>query len=204
MLTILLIIALVAWNTFVSYWNARAIAPWWANRNRLPWMPRWLVKSAYIQSAVGFSSLLVIAGLIGTHMLWPGMPAEAVKFTTALWYTIVIVPVLGSGLVITIWSVADAWKERDFLSVASAAYNVAAMAHNTADALAHGGEALGTVMSGIGELATPSSDDTPATVAGRWGIAVGLLIVAVSLLGGMLITDRVIRANAKKERLAVA
>ncbi len=179
-------IAIATWNCYVVGVSRQVI------RSQGGSFIRFVLWSAKFQAGIGFSMpLLILFAYLATAGLTVGeeptlTPEEARQFMRAifdLWYITIIVPVLGTGLAITIHSVKAAYERRDFASVGSAAYNVFAQAHNTWEAIQHTGEAVSDVGDYVGELVSKKSD-------GRLIVLLLLFAaVAFSLIGGFMIAN---------------
>lgn len=179
-LSILLILGL---NLLVSTANAYSAGLTWRDRGAS--VSIWLLSgSAVIQAAIGFSSILIFALAFGLNATGH-LPAKAMHGAISLWYLAIIFPALGSGLVILIHSWIAAVRKRDFGSVANAAYNTVAMAHNVYGA----SDGIGSALSGVFDLFGSSSDDDD----GGWIIGLAVGIVAVALGGGVLMTIAIMR-----------
>lgn len=178
MLWIVLILAL---NLVISWWNARVCGQAWAEANALGGFGKVLIWSGAIQSAIGFSMIYIFL-MAGLGAVTGFLPAAIIKGMMSLWYLAIIVPALGTGLIITVHSWIAAYRERDFASIGTAAYNTIAQAHNMYGAI----DGIGKALSGVGDLF--DSDDPKA------GIAIVLVIVALG--GGILTTWALIRKYA--------
>lgn len=185
-LSVIFAIAILALNIVISYLNARAIGPIWRDRHNADWFTWALLWSAAIQSAIGFSMPILFGeiALLGACGL---ISVAVMKAATSLWYLGIIVPAIGTGLIITVHSIVQAWRERNFANIATAGYNTAAMGSN----LAQMPSGIGSAISGLFD-----SDD-----AGPAVFFVGLVIALSAIVGGSLITYAVIDHYAAKEPL---
>lgn len=183
-MALLLILGLLALNLFISWWNCRSAGAVWNEAKQFGGFMRVLVWCAAIQSAVGFSSVLIMA--LGFAAFATGnLPKEYLDATVSLWYLLIIFPALGSGLIITIHSLMQAWRERNIASMGIAAYNTFAMGSN----IYHATSAVPDAFSKVGDLFKGDKDQQK--------VALVLLIVGVSLAGGVLITMLLIRHYAR-------
>lgn len=184
----LAIIFILLLNIGISYLNVRVIAPVWAERNTMGWGLWLVIWSAIIQSTVGFSMPILLAeafGLQALHLI----PAVVSKLSLHLWYAMVILPVIGTALVLTAYSWIEAWKRRDFVSTATAAWNTYA----TASDIAHMGSGLSNAFSAIGDAF--DSDDEGGAVVG-----LALIIAIVAVCGGALVTYALLDAHKAPAR----
>ena len=77
---------------------------------------RVLVWCAAIQSSVGFSQILIV--VLGFAAYAGGyLDKQYFSAAVSLWYLLIIIPALGSGLIITIHSLVQAWRERSIASM---------------------------------------------------------------------------------------
>lgn len=188
---LILIFLLLLLNLGISYWNARVCGQFWLESEQVG--GRFLLWCGAIMSAIGFSSvylplmLLLVVSTVGD----PGQGAQLVKFAMSFWYLLVIVPILGTGLVITVHSWVEAYQRRDGFSMGVAAYNTFAQAHNTWDAVQNSGDAFKTVTEGLGALfGGGDSDDAKGKV-----VLLGIVMVVCALLAGVLTTVVVMRRH---------
>jgi hypothetical protein len=149
---------------------------------------------AAIMSASGFTwCYMVIAALLGTVIpvkdshgeYHPLLTPEMLKAFCDLGYLVVVLPILGSGLAITIHSWGVFWRRRNFSSGATAGWNTFAQVYNFYGAARHIPEA------GIGVkdfFGGKSDDKSKAIVA---------LLVVGAVIGGILTTWAIIRSVAK-------
>lgn len=185
---VILLVMLV--NLGISWLNCWSCGHMWKESKIIGGWMRVLVWCGAIQAAIGFSSalmILLVAVAYGTGHL----PPEYVKHAFSLWYLLVIFPALGTGLLITIHSLAEAWRERSAINIGIATWNTMATAKNIYDA-ANGG--ISSAWGDVGKLFSSSdSDDASGAL-----VMLVLLIVAASLAGGILLTWVLIRHYAAK------
>jgi hypothetical protein len=181
---LLFIIGVLALNLFISWYNCRTAGSIWYEAKKSGGFMRLLVWCAAIQSVVGFSSVLIL--VFGFTAFATGhLPQQYLESTISLWYLLIIVPALGSGLIITIHSLITAWRERNIANIGVAAWNTFAMAHNVYSAASNVPDAF----SKVGDLFKGDKDQQK--------VAMVLLIVAVAIGGGILITALLIRHYAR-------
>lgn len=123
---ILVLFALLILNTTLSTWNAYASGRIWNECRGFMKLVAW---SAVIMSACGFISVLACLlgfGAARAHLL----TERSMQVLMELTYVLIILPVLGCGLIITIQSWIAAWKQRNFASVGIAGYNSYAQVSN--------------------------------------------------------------------------
>jgi hypothetical protein len=181
----LLLVLLVAVNFGLSWWNAMACGRNWVEARALGGWIKAVVWSAAIQSAIGFSSVLAI--LIAAIGGGTGFLDErALRLAMDFWYLLIIFPALATGLIVTIYSWQIAARERDLLSMGTAAYNTLAVAHNAYSAI----DSVRTALSGVGTFFESDKEE------GTNLFMLAVLITAVSLLGGVLLTATLIQRYA--------
>ena len=196
----LLLTLLLLLNVLISVWNCYAVGTAWKDTMALGgWFEKLLLWCGIIQSGVGFSMpiLLVLAYSSVAYLtsgvdptLSPAEGAEVMQAIFSLWYVAVIFPILGSGLAIWAHSVREAYKRRDFGSIAVAGWNSYAQIHNTVSAVNNLGGALGNV----GSLFKGGGDKKGALV---------IAIVAIALVGGFMIAFGLVRYFANRTQSVV-
>lgn len=181
-----MLVLLLILNFAISWWNCYAVGGIWTESKALGGFSRLLAWSAAIQSAIGFSS--VIGFLLGYVAYSLGyLPVKYATDAISLWYLLVIVPVIGTGLVITIHSWIVAFRERSLLNMGTAAYNTFAQIHNMYSAI----DGIGEAFKGVSDLFDGDSDDAQGTM-----VLLVIALVAAALLGGVLLTYVLIRKYA--------
>lgn len=176
---------LLALNLGISWLNCYVLGGIWAESRALGGFSRVLAWCGAVQSAIGFSS--VIGAAVGYALFVTGhLPPKVAVGAASLWYLLIIIPAIGTGLIITVQSWVVAFRTRSILDMGSAAYNTFAMAHNIYGS-ANGGisEALG----GVGKLFDGEDGDGAMVV-------LAIALVAVSLGGGIVLTALLIRKYA--------
>lgn len=176
----LIIILLLALNFGISWWNCYAVGKVWEETKAVGGFPRVLAWCGAIQSVIGFSS--VIGALLGFIAYQLGyLPPTVLKGAVSLWYVLVIIPCVTTGLIITIESWNQWWRDRSLMNLGVAGYNTFAQIHNTVSMIQNFGPALDDV----GDLfeALTGSDDIKGKAAGA-----AIFLVIVALAGGVLLT----------------
>lgn len=172
-----LLVLILLLNVGIAWWNARVCGESWVESKHLGGWIRLVVWSAAIQSVIGFSmAYLVVFG--GIAFLFGWLPPFAVQWAASLFYLAIIVPALGTGLIITIHSWQEALRERSLLSMGTAAYNTFAMAHNAYRAVDGIGQSLGVV----GEMFS-SAMSGDGDGKGKVALLVILLVICALLAG---------------------
>lgn len=183
---------IVLLNVGISWWNSRVAGQAWVESKAIGGWIRLLVWCAAIQAAVGFS----MAYLLGFAFLAAGfgwLDQQAMQWVFSLWYVMVIVPILGSGLIITIHSWIEAWRERSLMNMGMAGWNTFAQAYNTYNAVQSIGPALSNVGDMFGSLLSGGGDSDAAKA--RMAL-LAILIAICALLAGILTTAVLIQRYA--------
>jgi hypothetical protein len=172
-------------NLGISWLNCYVLGGIWAESRALGGFSRVLAWCGAVQSAIGFSS--VIGAAVGYALFVTGhLPPKVAVGAASLWYLLIIIPAIGTGLIITVQSWVVAFRTRSILDMGSAAYNTFAMAHNIASA-ANGG--ISDALAGVGKLFDGEDGDGAMVV-------LAIALVAVSLGGGIVLTALLIRKYA--------
>jgi hypothetical protein len=181
----LLLFLLVALNFGLSWWNAMVCGRNWVEARAVGGWINYVVWSAAIQSAIGFSSVIAVL-IVVVGSVTGFIDERALRLAMNFWYLLIIFPALATGLMVTIHSWQVAARERDLLSMGSAGYNTVAMAHNAYSAV----DGIGAAFSGITSFFETEDDDQASL------FVLALLIVAVAILGGVLLTATLIQRYA--------
>ena len=204
----LILVAVLTLNVLISIWNCYAVGSAWKDTMAMGgWFNKTILWSAVIQSGIGFSMpILIILAYIAQVVLTGGAeptltPEEGrqmMKGIFSLWYVAVIFPILGSGLAIWAHSLREAYRRRDFASIATAGWNTFAQIHNTVSAVNNIGGALGDVGKLFGEALDGGGDDAKGKIA-----ILVILITVTSLVAGFMIAFGLVRyfANRTQSRL---
>lgn len=170
-------------NLGISFWNARVTGQCWAESKAVGGWIRILVWCGAIQAAIGFSSVYMF--LLSTVCVITGiLPASTLSAVNALFYLLIIVPALGTGLIIMIQSWISLYRERSLANLGGAAWNTFAMAYNTYNAVTSIGQAVDIVSNQFGGMHNDDDDDSDDRI---------ILLVVFALLAGILTTYAIIR-----------
>lgn len=145
--------------------------------------------SVAIMASIGFTMVLTLFNLfvaLSQHWITPEMAARG----EALAFSLIAIPILGTGLVITL----DAWaayrRSRSLADLAVAGYDTWAQVHNTYVVVQH----LGGAMRSAGGLFEGSSGGGDADLDGEGTVAlVVILLVLAAVIGGALITWGIVK-----------
>ena len=184
MLLMLILLAVV--NLAISWWNCRAVGLIWDEARYIGGSMRLLAWAGAVEATLGFSSVLLM--LVTLYFYAVGdLPQEYIEDVFGLWYLLVIIPAIGSAVVITIHSLQTAWRERNFSDIAVSTWNLFA----TAQRLERATHAMPAAFEKVSKLFEGKNDRKAALV---------LLIVLIALTGGALITWKLIRHYAQQAR----
>ncbi len=182
-------------NFSISWLNAWGCGKTWTESKHAGGVPHFLNWCAAIMSAAGFTwCYLVILGGIGTvipikgddGVTAPLLSGASAQAFADLGYLLVVFPILGSGLALTVHSWGVFWRQRNFSSGAVAGWNSFAQVYNTMSALEYVPAASRGLSRFFGDSKT--KDKAKALV---------LVLVALAAIGGILTTRAILRSTAR-------
>ena len=180
-----MLIGVMILNLVISFLNARNVGRIWAESKAVGGWIRLLAWCGAIQSAVGFT--FVYAIVVSYIAVSTGyLPASMLGLLSSLIYLMIIVPAIGSGIIITIQSWINFAREKSLMNLGVAGWNTFAQAYNTYNAIQSFGPALDTVQEGLGGLFDGDGDSDNSTIR-------VLLLAAIILLAGVMTTTVIIR-----------
>lgn len=183
------LVLLLVLNLGISWWNARVAGLSWIESRMLGGWPRFMTWCVAIQSACGFTMIWAVA-LGALAMKLDMLPPDAMKFYGSLIYLMLIVPMLGSGLAITIHGWMIWWRDKSMLGLAGNAWNTYATIHNTAQAVQGTGPALKAVGEGLGSLLGGKNDSDGMKAK---AIMLAIVLAALAICLGIFMTYAIIR-----------
>lgn len=182
----LLLIGVMILNLVISFLNARNVGKVWAESRAVGGWIRLLAWCGAIQSAVGFT--FVYAILVAYIAVSTGyFPPQLMGVMLNLIYLLIIIPLIGSGIFITIQSWINFAREKSLMNLGVAGWNTFAQAYNTYNAIQSFGPALDSVQEGLGGLFGDGDSDSDSSTYRV------ILLAAIVLLAGVLTTTVVIR-----------
>jgi len=197
----LFFIGILVLNVLISIWNCYAVGTAWKDTMAMGgWFNKLLLWSGVIQSGVGFSMPILLTLSWGSiSYLTSGVkptlsPEEGQAVMTTifnLWYVAIIFPILGSGLAIWAHSLREAYRRRDFSSIATAGWNTFAQIHNTVSAVENLGGVFGQLGGFFGKIVKAEKDDSD-DIKSKLVVLVVMLVV-LSLFGGFMITFALVK-----------
>lgn len=183
----LLLFGLIALNFAISWFNAWSVGKSWAEISEAGGWIKVVAWSAAIMSASGFTwtylaILAIAAGAFGwLDIVW-------IEAMLNLGYLVIILPILGSGITITIYTWSIAWRNRTFGNMGLAGWNTFAQIYNTYTAVKMVPSAVGNVLKAF-TGGKKDKDNAQALLA--------ILLVIVSIGGGVLTTYAIIASSMK-------
>lgn len=180
-------------NFGISWLNAWGSGKTWAETKHEGGAAHFMNWMSAIMSACGFTwCYLVIFGLGGLYIPFEQddgtmatlFTVEQISQFSDLGYLVIILPILGSGLAITLNSWGYFWRRRTFSDGAVAGYNSFAQVYNMVGALEYVPDAVD------GASALFDGDDPKASCL--------LAAIAVSCAGGILTTYTIIKRTARQ------
>jgi hypothetical protein len=181
-------------NFGISVFNSVAVGFGWVESKAAGGWARLMAWAGATMAACGFTwcylvVLAYLAGPSGFHTL----PPKYVSAMFSLGWLTIIVPVLGSGLAITLDSWAYFWRRRTFGSGAVAAYNTFAQGYNIYEAVREMPSAWDTVKEVLfpskKSSSSSSSDDSDAS--GKL-IMIAILLAVLAVASGILTAAAII------------
>jgi cellobiose-specific phosphotransferase system component IIC len=187
---ILPIIAIVALNFCISFWNAYASAKVWAESKAAGGWSRLMAWVGAIMSAIGFTWCylsVVVFIAYNTELLGEYHALLALK----IGYVVLMPGLLVGGFMITVQSWANAFRSGRVVDYGISAYNTYAQHHNTMSAIHNYGEAFGSLLdafSSKGSSSSSSSDDNKGA-----GLVLLIILVIFCLAAGIITTVLIIK-----------
>ena len=189
------LVLILALNFGVSWLNARSCGRAWVESKAAGGLVRVLVWCGAIQSAVGFSSVFLFPLLFVANAMAPDyFTADQLDAAVSLWYLTIILPALGTGLLITIESWIAVYRQHSLANIGVAAYNTLVQAHNTMGAINSFGPALSAVGKAFGSVAKSRGDAKGK--AALLGLMIAVAVVVIALSAGVVLTATLIHRYA--------
>ena len=176
-----MIVLVLLVNGVISFMNARAAGNVWAESKGIGGWIRILAWCAAIQSAVGFSYIYVTI-LVYIANAFNIVSNNGLYFMTSLAYVFLIVPLLGTGFIITIHSWIQAAREKSLLAMGIAGWNTFATAYNIYSAVHSFGAAFHMASDGIANVFSGDDDGD------RDEDSMVLALAILALLAGIMTT----------------
>lgn len=174
-------------NLFISYFNAKGAGQIWAESKATGGWVRLLTWCGAIQAAIGFSMfyLVMLAFIaVGTGFI----PEKSLSFLSSLYYIVIIVPLVGTGIIITIQSWINFAREKSLTNLGVAGWNTFAQAYNMYNMVNSFGSAFESVKEGFAFLSSDDDSDSDASEK-------VILLVILTFVLGIITTMVIIRKN---------
>jgi hypothetical protein len=186
-----MIIVILVLDFGISFFNAYVCGRSWEESKAVGGILWLVVWCTAIQSALGFSSVVLLFLIYLAHDYVPGYFTDVYfKGALNLWYLTIVFPIIGAGLSVTIESWVAFYRDGSLLKLGNAAWNTFAQVRNTASAVENMGSALSSAHDPFKFTSDADSDSDGA------GLAILASLVSVALLGGSMITAAIIRFYA--------
>ncbi len=191
-------------NFAISILNAVGCGKTWMATKERGGLPHFMNWMGALMSASGFTWCYTIAlaaiGSVITVTPDEGPPGPLVAPDTmqallGLGYLVVIFPILGSGLAITLSSWRHLARSRSAGDAVIAGWNTYAQVSNTMQAISAVPDVLGSLSGFFGKGSGSSSSDDNKTV-------LVIVLVAIAVLGGIATTFGIIRMTAESTLMA--
>lgn len=183
-------------NFAISWLNAWGCGKSWNESKHAGGFAHFVNWCAAIMSAAGFTwCYTILLAFVGTQVNTSGphphpyLSTAATEAMMSLGYLVVICPIVGSGLVITLAMWRQAYRDRSFGSSAVAGYDTFAQIYNIAHAIQDVPSAFGTFTKFL-------SSDSKADDDGLMGKLV-MALVAVAVAGGILTAYTIVTITAR-------
>lgn len=175
-------------NFAISWFNAWSVGRSWAETRAAGGLARFFAWCGAIMSACGFTWCYLVA-LVLINQAIPTkyhLPDKYMEATFRLGYLMIILPIIGSGLAITVQSWMYFWRRRSFGNGAIAGWNTFADVYNIYQA----SKAIPESLDFLGAL-WDSDDDSPIY------LKIVIVLAGLALLGGILTTTAIVRTTAR-------
>ena len=174
-------------NFLISIFNAWSCGKSWVYTKQAGGVSHFMNWMGAIMSACGFTWCYTIVIAFGCSLAgW--LSSEQLIATLNLGYLAIILPLLGSGLAITVQSWVHFIRRPSLLNGGLTAWNTFAQVRNTMSAMHAIPSALEKVASAL--TGDSDGDNAPATIM--------ILVVVFSILGGVLTTRWIVMSTSKK------
>lgn len=197
-----MIALLVLLNFVISVFNSWSVGRTWVETKAAGGAARFMSWMGAVMASCGFTwCYLVIIAEAATAM--HKFPSAYVGAMLSLGYLIIIVPLIGSGIAITVESWAIFWRRRTFGSAALAGYNTFADVYNIYEASRYVPGAWDTVRDLLlpKKRSSSSSSSSDEDSGFAW---IAILLAVLAVFAGVLTAAAIIRTvseNTARARL---
>lgn len=158
-------------NPIIAYFNAYTVGKYWKDIQYSSVWQKTISISALIQSVAGFS-MPILGILLFIGFITKFLTKTQIDLGIDLLWISIIVPVVGSGILITIDSIKQAIKERSFTSGAVAAWNLGTTIENIFNMVSN----FGSVITDIKNKSDEEDDASNLIIVGMVGLALLLSV----------------------------
>lgn len=178
-------------NFVISIFNSYVVGRSWVETKVAGGLARFMSWMGATMAAVGFSwCYLVVIALAAGPDGFKKLPANYVEAMFSLGYLVIIGPLIGSGIAITVESWAYFWRRRSVGSGAIAGWNTLADVYNIYQAAHYVPSAWDHVKDLLFPKKRDSSDSSLAGLA--------ILLASMAVLGGILTAAAIIRTVSER------
>ena len=183
-MTVALIILIWLLNIGISIWNAYAVGHAWVETKHHGGWPRFMAWMGAIMSASGFSwCYLTLMAFVAYGVGW--FSQDDLALALNIGYLLLIPGIIFSGLMITLDSWAQAYRNRTVGTIGIGAWNTYAQIHNTYNAIDTFGKAFGSVVEAMSKGRSDKDSKGAALI-------LVLVVVVIALLAGVITTGLII------------
>ena len=186
------VILILAFDFWISWSNASYCGRYWSESKATGGSFRAYVVSGYIMAIAGFTMVygyILILILPYFLMAFTKVQFEMADFqmlSADLLYVMVALAVIPTGFIIWFRSVANAWKQRTFGNIATAAWNSYAQIHNTVTAVRE-------MPSALGRISKAMLGGKKKKKGNEYIVILAILAVIVALLGGYFTASAIMK-----------
>lgn len=116
-------------NPLIAYFNAYTVGKYWNDIQYSSFWQKTISVSALVQSVIGFS-MPILGILLFIGYITKTLTMNQIDLSIDLLWLSIIIPIVGSGILITIESIKEAIRSRSFTNGALAIWNLGATIEN--------------------------------------------------------------------------
>ena len=180
---VIMVLLVFVVNPLISFYNAKSIGGIWNYSQNFTIWDKVLCVSGLLQSIIGFS-MPIIGILLGTCYYFHLLSNALLTLSLDLFWVTIIIPFVGTSIVITIQSIKNAIETRSIIDGGIAIWNISATIENIVDLFSN----FGSCISGITSLVDGDSSDDSGAALGLVGLLIGIGIVLTALFSGLILT----------------
>lgn len=199
------VILILILNFAISWFNAYQVGLAWYDSKAQGWFSQFVNACALVMSMCGFTYVYaVVMAVVARQFNW--LPPEYETAIIQVCYLVIIVPVIGSGLGLTLHSILQAWRSKSLTDAGVATYNVFAQSYNTYTAFSEVGDIFSSVSglfnrsSSSSSRSSSSSDDDGDSGA---FMLFAIVLAGLAIFGGIVTTLVIASKAAENQALEV-